>query len=147
MYESFQMMNNIVANKLFLIKQLKLPIELTCEISSYCFYDVQASFIRNKMRSITQIFKSPLINGRNDMGDWWFYIEYGEKQFQAQNCTSCGNYIVTNNYDTTDSVLCSCIYREDTYIDNDYQTIEDIENEEEEYRNYRADRLETIMGW
>lgn len=140
-------MNTNVANKVWLIRQIKLPIELTDEISSYCFYDKEMTNTRNKLRTIVDVFASPLINGRGNYGEWWFWAEYGERQFQAHNCTRCSNYIITNNYATTDSVLCSCIYREDTDSeDDDGPTIEDIENEEQEYRTYREGRREVIEG-
>lgn len=142
-------MNNDVANKVWLIRQLNLPIELIDEISNYCFYDQEMTNTRNKFRDITEVFNSPLINGRGYNGQWWFWAEYGEKQFEAHNCTRCGNYIITNNYDTTDSVLCSCIYREntDSEEDEDAPSIEDIENEEQEYNNFREGRREVIEHW
>lgn len=146
MYKSIQMMNNIVANKVWLIRQLHLPIELADEISSYCFYDPEVSNIRNKLRSIVEVFSYPLKHGRTILGEWWFLAKYGEKQFQAHNCTRCGNYIVTNNYDITDRVLCECVYREDE--EDEYEvSIEDIQREEEDYRNYREGRREIIEGW
>lgn len=143
------MMNNIVANKVWLIRQLHLPIDVADEISSYNFYDKEKTNARNKMRSISNAFKSPLMNGYSNEGEWCFWAEYGEKQFQGLNCPTCGNYIVTNNYNVSTNALCSCVYSENTNINIDdyYVTADDIENEEEEYESYREYRREAFTSW
>lgn len=147
-YKIIQRMNAIVVNKVWLVSKFDLPNDIIQEISSYCFYDKETINTRNRMRDMLEVFKIPLINGRNNNGQWWFWAEYGEKQFQALNCPNCGNYMSTNNYHITPSILCSCIYTNNSIMannDDEYTTIEDIENEEEEYRNYREGRREIIM--
>lgn len=145
------MTNKIVTNKVWLIKKLNLPIELTDEISSYCFYDLEMTTTRNIFRSITHIFNSSFMDRRR------FWAEYDDGKFQGLNCSTCGNYISTNWYNIPINIICSCVYVENTdrmigYYENystdeNYPTIEDIENEEEDYRNYRESRRELSRSW
>lgn len=146
----------IVANKVWLLRQVKLPHDIVEEICGYIFHDQYAASIREKKQNTISAFKTHLVNGAANNGHWWFWAGQHEMQFQANNCPRCGNYIFTNNDEVATNILCSC--QETYYNNNDHTntntnedetgpTIEDIENEDEEYRDYREARREIILGW
>lgn len=124
-----------VINKYWLLKQLKLPDDMREEISGYCFYDKDMIDIRNKKRICTDIIKCPLSSVRYADGHWVFFAYGWEKPIRATNCPDCGNYKFTLSSFSL-NIWCNCYQNFDDY-DNSYISIEDIENEEIEYRRYR----------
>ena len=97
-----------VLEKVFLLKQLNLPLDMIEEINGMCFYDREATNTRTNMRNILEVIKSPILNGFDEKGHWCFWAD--EIQFQGSNCLKCGNYIRNSIIITRSNtrLLCNC---------------------------------------
>jgi hypothetical protein len=130
-----------VINKLWLLNQLKLPHDMIEEISGYCFYDEYSLHIRNNKEMVLYCLKNPFTNIKTYDGYWKIWVNKNNNPLQATNCPHCGNYRFANSY-LAMNIICICS-RNFEYDETEI-SIEDIENEMEEYANYREGRAEFI---
>lgn len=138
------MHNKNLYNKVWLLKQLRLPQDIIEEISSCCFYDKVMVDIKNKKQMFLRSLTSPLISLRFEDGYRFLLIDKSKKTFESTNCQNCGDY----GYATSQipaNIRCHC-YRRFIFIDDGLPTIEDIIYEEEEYKRYREDRA-SMLGY
>lgn len=97
-----------VFEKVFLLRQLNLPFDMIEEINSMCFYDRETTNTRTTMRNILCVIKKPVMNGFSDTGEWCFWADEHENQFQGQNCLRCGNYSYAYYANTSTNLICHC---------------------------------------
>lgn len=108
-------MSATVLDKVISIHNLGLPYEICDHINSFCFYDkYQANVL--KLKKILNKKIATSFCGNANGCDWWFeaaaYDEsnsFHEAQFQAGNCSRCGNYTHGNNYTVAaNNIICIC---------------------------------------
>lgn len=146
-----------VLNKVIAIHNLDIPYELCDHINSFCFYDEYQAKVKNLKKILNQKISSSFCGNANS-GHWWFeaavYDESNsshETQFQASNCTRCGNYTHGNNFAlAANNSICICnetnlqniglTYYEETqeglYWINDDSEVDPIETAYAEWREY-----------
>jgi len=118
-----------VTKQLF-INRLQSTEDLQSLIKDFCFYDTKSwetiQFIKSKKNRINHLLKNASISRANaedgffldgpDTDEHWvFYVydhEDGENpQFQAMNCSLCGNYLMTH-VDIPEKMQCNCEFHD-----------------------------------
>ena len=108
--------------KQMILNRLCLPKDIIeNEIKSYCFHDQVSGKAIKVRKNVNILIKTALSRangfGKNDVfadytTHWAFgFITDDEKtQLQAENCYSCGNYLIFNNmFDTNfNHLVCEC---------------------------------------
>jgi hypothetical protein len=132
------------------INRLKSPQDLQSLIKAFCFYDTKSwetmQFIKSKKNRINHLLKNASISRANpddffldgpDTDEHWAFYVYDEEdgenpQFQAVNCSICGNYVATSIH-IPENIQCRCINHNITI--NDLDDIDDDSEyiPEEEY--------------
>lgn len=113
-YHTYYIMMNNLYHTQFLIHSIKLPYDITNEISSYLFYDKETTHARNELRKKICAEISRGFNSRNrtehvekQLNDEYLIIDYGENfAISAIYCRLCGNNIWIGLMDTR--VWCKC---------------------------------------
>ena len=98
------------------INHLKLPEDIQSIIKDFTLYDVKTA----KMRSIKKVIHNEIntaecsstIEFYTDIPfypqHWWFGTDDGKIQFQANFCSSCGNYVINSSGGLTIRIFCYC---------------------------------------
>lgn len=103
-----------IIDKVIALHNLKLPYEIVEEINRCCFYDDLEVAARNAKEIANRKIRTAF-QGHFNFGMWCFHAgyynaEFHEPQFQASNCTTCGNYYHGNNIDdAAPRSICVCI--------------------------------------
>lgn len=138
-------MHNI-KDKIVALHGLPLPSDMIHEICGYCFYDNEASMIRDKKREIMNAVLSEANRGNSDLkysnaGTWWFI--YKDKNSSScvsmfpDFCVDCGNYRACNHGYINFSVKCYCV---------DYYDLQEEEfTYEDEVREFKQHYW--LFGW
>jgi hypothetical protein len=123
-----------ITKQLF-INRLILPQELQTTIKSYCFYDVLTwktiQFIKSKKNRIHHLLNTACLSRANhpinlypfgsDTEEHWVFYVYneedgGNQQFQANNCSLCGEYKMTGSrFILPERIQCKCPVEDDYY--------------------------------
>jgi hypothetical protein len=108
------------------INRLPLNRDVQDIIKSYTLYDMKTAEILKKVKTqkkeIVYLFENAAVSRKNDglqdfeaepsdldSEHWVFWLGGNENQFQASNCSKCGNYSPEHAYDyMPQNILCSC---------------------------------------
>ena len=86
-----------VVEKIFIMRQIRLPYDINEEIIGFNFYDkettISRSITRSKKQHLLNMIKRPIMKGYDETGCWCFWAGEEEPQFQSSNCFKCGNYV------------------------------------------------------
>ena len=103
--------------KQLMLKRLPLPFEIISIIKDYSFYDIIISNTRNYKKKINYSIYYAISRNNNfsykskNNLEHWVFTPYGFKkdtiEFQAINCSICGNYKYSNNKNIN-KILCKC---------------------------------------
>jgi len=147
------MLSTSVFEKVFLLRQTKLPFDIIEEINSFIFYDNECANARTVKRTILRVIKHPVMDGFDpNSGHWCFWADFNENQFQGSNCLKCGNY----NYAVSDNIylMCFCQNQHDNYpiyentmSDEDSIMEEDSIIDDEEYHQAVLDEIDAYEDY
>jgi hypothetical protein len=144
------------------INRLPLNSDVQDIIKSYALYDMKTAEILKKVKiqkkEIVYLFENAAVSRKNDglqdfepepsdldSEHWFFWLGGNENQFQASNCSKCGNYSPEYAYDyMPQNILCNC---GDGHFEDDdeddyyfYQNQNQNQNQEDEPQdNYEPD--------
>jgi hypothetical protein len=131
------------------INRLNSPEDLQSLIKDFCFYDTKSwetmQFIKSKKNRIHHLLNTACFSRANpedlfpfgpDTDEHWCFYVYDEDdgenpQFQAMNCSLCGEYKTVTN--VPENIQCRCIDHNMTINDFDF---DDDETDDDDDSNY-----------
>ena len=126
------------------INRLPLNRDVQDVIKSFVFYDMKTwetiKKVKIQKKEIVYMFENAAVSRKNDglqdfepepsdldYEHWIFWLGGNENQFQASNCSKCGNYSAEYAYDyMPQNILCSC-------GDDDFHPNQEEDDTEESY--------------
>ena len=101
-------MSSLVIHKQLVINSIALPMDLINEIKDYLFYDRLSAESRNKKRGLINQLKLGLCYIPDFRGGHWGLSYRYERQMQAVNCPSCGQFLYAGGIALIPSTVCNC---------------------------------------
>jgi hypothetical protein len=130
------------------INRLQSPEDLQSLIKDFCFYDTKTwetmQFIKSKKNRIHHLLNTACISRANpddlfplgaDIDEHWAFYVFDEAdgenpQFQAVNCSLCGEYKTITNI--PENIKCRCMNHNITINDLDFDE-DDTDDDDSEY--------------
>ena len=133
------------------INRLQSPEDLQSLIKDFCFYDTKSwetmQFIKSKKNRIHHLLNTACFSRANpedlfpfgaDTDEHWCFYVYDEDdgenpQFQAVNCSLCGDYKTITN--VPENIQCRCINHNITIndLDDDNDNTDDDDDDDSDY--------------
>lgn len=141
------------------INRLPLNRDVQDVIKSYALYDMKTAEtlkkVKTQKKEIVNMFENAAVSRKNDglqdfeqeseldSEHWVFWLGGNENQFQASNCSKCGNYSAEYAYDyMPQNILCSCGDDDDDYQYHPNQNDDDNDNDNDYDQDYQDNEYE-----